>query len=76
MIATAHSSLIQLLNSNVMCVHASMVIHGCLLDALKFSVYVLRYDREKFKCLCLYKAGAQCPCNAFKHSYMDLLTVP
>ena len=48
-IATVHSSSIQFLNSNVMHAHACMIIHRCLLDALRLSLYVLRYDGEKIK---------------------------
>ena len=39
-IATAHSSSTQFLNSNVKRMHACTVIHGCLLDALRLSLYV------------------------------------
>ena len=46
-IATVHSSSIQFLNSNVMRVHECTVIHGCLLDALRLSLYVLRYMMVK-----------------------------
>ena len=45
-IATVHSSSIQFSNSNAMRAHACMVIHGCLLDALRLSLFVLRYDGE------------------------------
>ena len=47
MIATVHSSSIQFLNSNVMRMHAFTVIHRCLLDALRLSLFVLRYMMVK-----------------------------
>ena len=69
-IATAHSSSILFLNSNVMHVHACTVIHRCLLDALRLSLYILRYDGEELSIsLMPIQSGTHCVRNTFKHLY-------